>query len=197
MSLGLLASGLGNSLFLNQFIAGVFTTGVLARDLTATLVYERALRLRPAERRAFPDGLITTMQSADAESLLTTLIFLHNGWASPLMTVACILLLFYLLGPAALAGVAVMALLAPVETAVAKMSGAFRKKTLKQADKRLGILGELLAGIKASSVKDLDGGIIGREVARLGDGRSSRSSTPSFASSSFPSSLFSFIHSPF
>ena len=57
-------------------------------------------------------------------------------------------LLIYLLGAPALAGVAVMMLLIPLEHRVSKASSAYRKKTLKNTDRRIQMLSELLAGSK-------------------------------------------------
>lgn len=59
-------------------------------------------------------------QAKDAAKLRECVVFLHNLWAAPLTAVGCTVLLFRILGLSALVGVAMIPVLIPLETWVAK-----------------------------------------------------------------------------
>ena len=74
---------------------------------------------------------------------------LHLVWAAVLQIVGCVVLLFILLGPAMLAGLAVMVLLIPVNMQLVKIQHQRRKVAAKKTDARVTTINEVLLAIRA------------------------------------------------
>jgi len=100
-------------------------------------------------------GEINNVQSKDSASLREFVVFAHNLWACPLMVVACVLLLLYLLGWAGLVSCVLLVGLMPIERFVSKRAKAARKKVVVYSDKRMAIINELIDGIKTVKLTGL------------------------------------------
>ncbi|XP_006751403.2 canalicular multispecific organic anion transporter 1-like [Leptonychotes weddellii] len=86
--------------------------------------------------------------SVDAQKLMDVTSYFHLLWSDVLQITLSIYFLWAELGPSILAGVGVMVLLIPVNAILAAKSRAIQVKNMKNKDKRLKIMNEILSGIK-------------------------------------------------
>ena len=73
---------------------------------------------------------------------------LHQIWSCPLQIVLCMYFLIDFLGVSALAGLAVMLLLIPVNKRVARLLMTYRKRCSSHTDSRVKAMNETLSGIR-------------------------------------------------
>ena len=69
-------------------------------------------------------------------------------FSAPFQIVISIVFLWLILGPSVLAGLLTMVLLIPVNVGIASMSKKFQIKQMKEKDKRVKMMSEILQGIK-------------------------------------------------
>ena len=100
-----------------------------------------------APRRAKPDA--SALLASDAERFVTAMPLLHNAWGAPLLIIVSTYFLIAFLGPGALAGVAVLLLSLPINTAVLRCTATARKAQAASADTRVRETADALAGITA------------------------------------------------
>jgi len=74
----------------------------------------QALRLSATARSRTSVGAITNLMSVDAQKLHDLVVFIHTVWDVPLMVTVCVVLLWQTVGPAALAALAVLTALLPL-----------------------------------------------------------------------------------
>lgn len=74
--------------------------------------------------------------------------YLNMFWSAPLQIVLALTLLWNILGPSVLAGLLVMVLLIPVNGIVAMKSKKFQIEQMKEKDKRVKMMNEILQGMK-------------------------------------------------
>jgi ABC-type multidrug transport system fused ATPase/permease subunit len=167
---------------LQQFIDACFICGSKVTNTATTAVYHASLRLQL--QKIHPPrtiGEITNIQSKDAASLRDFVVFAHNLWACPLTILCCIFLIVRLLGmtrllslsshtPRAglvgLISVIVLVLFIPIESCVADKSRTNKKTVSKLSDSRMGLVYELIDGIrtlKLTGLRDIVQGRISTE----------------------------------
>ena len=145
-------------MYLSQIIGGVgeaqyFQNGMIIgmelRSSLMSLIFKKSLRLTPHARMyGVSEGKLTNMISSDTESLQSFCEVMHVLWSAPLRIVCSMVLLYYLLGVAALAGAAVIFSLIPLQkTLVGKMTKRIRAAQ-KFTDQRLGNISETFEGIQ-------------------------------------------------
>ena len=123
-----------NVLLLQQFIYGVFLSGGQVTTSLSAAVFAKAMQLPEDAATA---GKVTNLAMKDAASLRNFIVFAHNFWAAPLSVLVSTILLLRCLGWPALAGIALIPALIPIEKRLAKSTKATRKKTLAAADERM------------------------------------------------------------
>lgn len=73
---------------------------------------------------------------------------IHTLWGSPIYIIVVMVLLYQQIQWACFIGLALMFLLAPVTATVAKNLAMLRRSTVQWTDKRTGLMGELVNGIR-------------------------------------------------
>ena len=96
------------------FVQQVYKITFRARSAVLSMVYRKALRLSNKARREFTLGEITNLMSVDAQRILDGLPMVSQVWSSPLSLVLAMVLLYRELGPSSFAGVAVLAIITPL-----------------------------------------------------------------------------------
>ena len=96
------------------FVQLVYKITFRARSAVLSMVYRKALRLSNKARREFTLGEITNFMSVDAQRILDGLPMVSQVWSSPLSLVLAMVLLYRELGPSSFAGVAVLAIITPL-----------------------------------------------------------------------------------
>ncbi|XP_035257042.1 canalicular multispecific organic anion transporter 1 [Anguilla anguilla] len=136
------------SLFLQQYFQRCFVLGTHVRTALMAAVYKKALVVSNDARKESTVGETVNLMSADAQRFNDVTNFIHLVWSCPLQIALSILFLWMELGPATLAGLAVMVLMAPINGLLATKSRGFQMENMKYKDKRMKIMNEILNGIK-------------------------------------------------
>ncbi|XP_012382272.2 multidrug resistance-associated protein 1-like isoform X2 [Dasypus novemcinctus] len=138
------------TLILQQYQRFNMLTSAKIKTAVIGLVYKKALVLSSVSRKKFSTGEIINLMSADAQQLMDLTANLNLLWSAPFQILMAISLLWQELGPAVLAGVAVLVLVIPVNALVATRVKHLKKSQTKTKDKEIKLLNEILHGIKVS-----------------------------------------------
>lgn len=92
---------------------------MIYRMLNILILFFQALLLSNVSRKKFSTGEIINLMLADAQQLMDLTTNLNLLWSAPFQILMAIMLLWQELGPAVLAGVAVLAFVIPVNALVA------------------------------------------------------------------------------
>ena len=96
-------------------------------------------------------GEMVNLMSIDAHRFIETLSYFHMIWSGPLQIVVALVVLYWTMGLAILAGLAVLLLLLPFTLLVFLLGQKFQTKLMKAKDKRLRSIYGVLSGIKVIS----------------------------------------------
>ena len=86
----------------------------------------QSLKLGNQARKKSTVGEIVNLMSADAQRFMELTTYLNMLWSAPFQICVSLYMLWNILGPAVLSGVAVMILLIPVNAFIAKKNKAFQ-----------------------------------------------------------------------
>ncbi|ELW62271.1 Putative ATP-binding cassette sub-family C member 13 [Tupaia chinensis] len=137
------------TLILQQYQRFNMLTSAKIKTALIGLIYKKALLLANVSREKFSTGEIINLMSADAQQLMDLTANLNLLWSAPFQILMALLLLWQELGPAVLAGVAVLMFVIPINVVVAT-----RVKKLKVSLVTFGIYslldeGNILTATKA------------------------------------------------
>ncbi|AWP14018.1 putative canalicular multispecific organic anion transporter 1 isoform 3 [Scophthalmus maximus] len=136
------------SLLLQQYFHLCFVLGVQVRTAIMTAVYKKALVMSNDNRKESSVGETVNLMSADAQRFNDLTSFIHLLWSCPLQIILSIAFLWMELGPSALAGLAAMVILVPLNALLATKARSLGIENMKFKDQRLKIMNEILNGIK-------------------------------------------------
>eukprot|EP00667_Euglena_gracilis_P000143 EG_transcript_143 len=133
----------------NQYFDAVLGTGLRVQGAVSTEVYQKSLKLSQQSRAEQTTGKMTNILSTDTDQLQKVCQQLHILWSSPLRIIISLYFLYRSLGgPAALAGLAALCVFIPVQLKLAKRLGNCTQLAFQQADQRISLTNEILAGIR-------------------------------------------------
>jgi ABC-type multidrug transport system fused ATPase/permease subunit len=135
------------SLFVHQAMMRTFLCGTKARAGLTAMIYRKAMRL---SMRAANDevGLITNVCAADTERIMMAFVFFNMTWVTAFELFLAMFILYEVVGPAGLVGLATIVVFAPIQALVGSTLQKVRRGTVKYADERVHIVNEVLNGIK-------------------------------------------------
>jgi ABC-type multidrug transport system fused ATPase/permease subunit len=136
------------SLSLHWYFFHMYRVAMRMRAALVMVIYKKSFTLSNAARQTATVGEIVNHQSDDVKKLYDLIPYLHLVWSSPLQIGIALYMLSGLLGWATVGGVAVLVVLIPVNTFIAKKSAALQKNTMKFKDARIKSMNELLSGIR-------------------------------------------------
>ncbi|XP_008836595.1 canalicular multispecific organic anion transporter 2 isoform X1 [Nannospalax galili] len=136
------------TLILHQYFHCIFVTALRLRTAIIGVIYRKALVITNAVKRESTVGEMVNLMSVDAQRFMDVSPFLNLLWSAPLQVILAIYFLWQLLGPSVLAGVAVLVLLIPLNSAVAMKMRTFQVQQMKLKDSRIKLMSEILNGIK-------------------------------------------------
>ena len=113
-----------------------------------TAVYRKSLRLSMSAKQADTVGNCLNLMAVDARRLNDWLPYLHNMWSSPLQIVISMVMLWEQIGPAVLAGLAVMLIVMPLNALMARVQQRMQRKLMAARDERVKVFNEVINGIK-------------------------------------------------
>jgi ATP-binding cassette subfamily C (CFTR/MRP) protein 1 len=133
----------------NNYFHRVVRVGYQIRMAITTAVYRKSLRLSPMARQETPVGKIVNLMQVDANRLDTFCMQFHVVWDGLYQIAGYMVLLGIYIGPSALAGLAIMVLLIPLNFATMVNMGRIRRKAVKHNDQRIKVTNEALQGIRS------------------------------------------------
>uniref|UniRef100_M4BJZ7 Uncharacterized protein n=1 Tax=Hyaloperonospora arabidopsidis (strain Emoy2) TaxID=559515 RepID=M4BJZ7_HYAAE len=141
-------SGIAQSFLLRNYFFHCFEAGMRVRSAICTAVYSKSLVLSAAARQKKTTGEITNLMSIDAQRLQELSTYVNSVWYSVFQIVVACYLLWKQIGPATLAGVAVIVLMLPLTAAFSKLMRRLQLRLMEVKDERIKICNEVLAGMK-------------------------------------------------
>ncbi|KFO11952.1 Canalicular multispecific organic anion transporter 2, partial [Balearica regulorum gibbericeps] len=136
------------TLMLHQHFQYCFVTGMRLRTGITGVIYRKSLVITNSAKRSSTVGEIVNLMSVDAQRFMDLMTFLNMLWSAPLQIFLALYFLWQTLGPSVLAGVAVMVLLIPFNSAIAMKTRAFQVEQMRYKDSRIKLMNEILGGIK-------------------------------------------------
>ncbi|RUS88621.1 hypothetical protein EGW08_003647, partial [Elysia chlorotica] len=136
------------SLVLHQYFHFTFLLGMRLRSNIISVIYKKTLRLSNSAKRSSTVGEIVNLMSVDAQRFMDLTTYLHMIWSGPFQIGLALYFLWQTLGPSALAGIAVMILLIPVNGLIAHKAREYQILQMKMKDSRIKLMNEILNGIK-------------------------------------------------
>uniref|UniRef100_A0A9J7YYP2 ABC-type glutathione-S-conjugate transporter n=1 Tax=Cyprinus carpio carpio TaxID=630221 RepID=A0A9J7YYP2_CYPCA len=135
------------SLFNHQYMYRCFTVGMRVKTAVMGLVYRKSLVINSAARRTCTVGEIVNLVSADTQKLMDFVVYFNAVWVAPIEIALCFFFLWQHLGPSALAGIATVILIFPLNGFIAKMRSKLQVQ-MTYMDGRIKLMNEILSGIK-------------------------------------------------
>lgn len=136
------------SFCLQSYFQHCFVLGMCVRTTIMSSIYKKALTLSNLARKQYTIGETVNLMSVDSQKLMDVTNYMHLVWSSVVQITLSIFFLWRELGPSILAGVGVMVLLIPVNGVLATKIRNIQVQNMKNKDKRLKIMNEILSGIK-------------------------------------------------
>nr|XP_040143134.1 multidrug resistance-associated protein 1-like [Ictidomys tridecemlineatus] len=118
-AVALFAVAFSQTLILQQYQRFSLLTSAKIKTAVTGLIYKKALHLSNVSHKKFSTGEIINLMSADAQQLMDLTANLSVLWSAPFQILMAVFLLWQELGPAVLAGVAVLFLVLPINAFVA------------------------------------------------------------------------------
>ncbi|CAG7727098.1 unnamed protein product, partial [Allacma fusca] len=132
----------------NHHFNMVFLGAFRVKSALMSAVYRKALVLSNATRRERTVGEIVNLMSVDIAKVFEAVQFCTLVWSAPLQLGVSIYFLWLVIGPSALAGLAVLLFLIPINGVVSTKLRAYQVAQMKKKDERVKLMSEILSGIK-------------------------------------------------
>ncbi|KAG8247448.1 Canalicular multispecific organic anion transporter 1 [Homalodisca vitripennis] len=133
---------------LNRYFLTMNFVGIRITTALISAIYRKSLKLSNAARKQSTLGEVVNLMAVDASAFQQLMVSLNLVWSAPLQITLALYFLWQLLGPAVLAGLAVMILMVPVNVWLVRQNRRLRIKQMKYKDERIKIMNEVLSGIK-------------------------------------------------
>ncbi|KAJ8331738.1 hypothetical protein QVD99_001987 [Batrachochytrium dendrobatidis] len=137
-----------STLLQNQFLYGGIQMGIKVRVALSTMIYRKSLRLSAASRQDFNAGKVTNLISTDMSRFEIFFALLSTLWTAAIQVVVIAILLVWQIGPAAFAGVGIIALFIPLQLVIMRMLTKIRSKSVLLTDSRVKLTQEIFQGIR-------------------------------------------------
>ncbi|RXN09968.1 multidrug resistance-associated 1-like protein [Labeo rohita] len=136
------------SVFNHQYTYTCFTVGMRVKTAVMGLVYRKSLVMNSAARRTCTVGEIVNLVSADTQKLMDFVVYFNAVWLAPIEVTLCLFFLWQHLGPSALAGIATVIFIFPLNGFIARKRSKLQEIQMKYMDGRVKLMNEILNGIK-------------------------------------------------
>lgn len=127
-------------------VAEVFAKALRREDRSGTVKKQGAAQEETPDSSS--DGKVNNLVSVDAFTISEVCAYVYYIASCPLALVVNLVLLFMTLGPASIAGVAVLVALIPVQTLMGKLFTIFQRRLMGATDRRLDAVTEVISYIK-------------------------------------------------
>ncbi|XP_075224809.1 multidrug-Resistance like Protein 1 isoform X1 [Lycorma delicatula] len=144
----LLLTAMVQTLLLSQYFNRMFLVGLRVRTALISAIYRKAMVMSNSARKESTVGELVNLMSVDAQRFMDLLTYLNMIWSAPLQILLALFFLWQILGPAVLAGLAVMVIMIPINGYIANQVKKLQIKQMKYKDERVKLMNEILSGIK-------------------------------------------------
>nr|CAD7588456.1 unnamed protein product [Timema genevievae] len=131
-----------------HYFIKVQSVGLRVRTALVSAIYRKALRLSSTARKDRTVGEIVNLMAVDAQRLMDICLHVNLIWSAPIQIGLAVYFLWDLLGASVLAGLAVMIILIPVNSAIANQMKKLQIRQMKYKDNRVKMMNEILCGIR-------------------------------------------------
>nr|CAD7441508.1 unnamed protein product [Timema bartmani] len=131
-----------------HYFIKVQSVGLRVRTALVSAIYRKALRLSSTARKDRTVGEIVNLMAVDAQRLMDICLHVNLIWSAPIQIGLAVYFLWDLLGASVLAGLAVMIILIPVNSAIANQMKKLQVRQMKYKDNRVKMMNEILCGIR-------------------------------------------------
>ncbi|KAG2153342.1 ABC protein [Suillus clintonianus] len=149
MAFGLFALTVTASVCSHQFFWRSMITGVLARAALITCIYERGVNLTGKARVKLSNAALVNHISTDVTRIDVCAQWFHASWTASIQITVCLIILLTELGPSALAGFSLFALMIPIQQRLMAVQRRIRLGSMKWTDQRAKALLEALGAMRA------------------------------------------------
>ncbi|NXP08873.1 MRP6 protein, partial [Thinocorus orbignyianus] len=136
------------TLFEQRYMYMCLVLGLRLKTAVTGLVYKKILVMSNASRKAATVGEIVNLVSVDVQKLMDLIIYFNGTWLAPIRIIICFVFLWQLLGPSALASIAVFLFLLPLNFVITKKRSQFQEIQMKHKDERAKLTNSILSDIK-------------------------------------------------
>ncbi|KAG8248921.1 Canalicular multispecific organic anion transporter 1 [Homalodisca vitripennis] len=133
---------------LHKYIMVMYVVGFNWRTALMSSLYKKALRISSSARQSISVGEAVNLMAVDAQRCADFGPQMHIAWTSPITIIIALYFLWGILGIATLAGLAVMAILIPINIAISKKVRTLQLRQMKLKDERVKLINEVLSGMK-------------------------------------------------
>ncbi|KAG0214051.1 Multidrug resistance-associated protein 1 [Mortierella sp. GBA30] len=148
LSFGMFFSTIASALLEGQFNQLIMNMGIEVRTALISMIYRKALRLSPAAKQTQTAGEISNHMSVDSERWSEALPMLPLWFSIPLEICIALWLLYRQLGWSALAGLAAIIAVSPLQAWIGAFFSRAKDEKLEAMDNRIRLMSEVLSGIK-------------------------------------------------
>ncbi|KAG1750098.1 ABC protein, partial [Suillus lakei] len=152
MALGLFALTVTASVCTHQFFWRSMATGVLARAALITCIYERGVNLTGKARVKLSNAVLVNHISTDVSRVDACaqwfMTYCPQAWTAPIQVTVCLIILITELGPSALAGFSLFALMIPMQQRLMALQHRIRLRSMEWTDQRAKVLLEVLGAMR-------------------------------------------------
>jgi len=143
----LLTTGI-QTIILSQYFYRMYLVGIWVKASLISAVYRKSLVVTASAKKDTSSGEVVNLMSVDCQRISDMTPYINMLWSAPLQICIAVYMLYQLLGPSVLAGLAIMVVLIPVNGAIAVLIRRFQVKQMKEKDIRVKKMNEILQGIK-------------------------------------------------
>ncbi|KAL3108525.1 hypothetical protein niasHT_015447 [Heterodera trifolii] len=136
------------SICVNYHYDVMFQMGAKVQSLLTMAIYKKSFKLSNGTRRDRTAGEIVNLMSIDVERFQIIAPYIQQFWSSPFQIAISLVILFKLLGIAALPGFLIMAVILPLSFVSSFFTRTWLTTQMNLRDERAKLLNEILNGIK-------------------------------------------------
>ena len=118
------------------------------RSSIMSAIYQKALRISNYAKKTSSTGEVVNLMAIDSQKMLDVAPHINYIWAAPLQIILTLYFLWKYLGLAVLSGLIFMIILIPVISFISSQQKKFQAKQMKNKDKRVMCINEVLSGMK-------------------------------------------------
>ncbi|GMS94473.1 hypothetical protein PENTCL1PPCAC_16648, partial [Pristionchus entomophagus] len=148
IAIGMFALSELRSLLFNHFDAVMQTTAVQVQSVLTNEVYSKVMRLSASTRNNLTVGAIVNLMAIDIEKICQVMPVTQHYWSCPLQLAIGMGMLWWTIGPSAIAGIAVLLLMVPVNYLSSVLVKNWQVEQMKVKDERTKVCNVVLNGIK-------------------------------------------------